>query len=102
MAKSKARGLREQAKKWTCNQFAITDHKGDTAKLLRKAADAIEQLGEIEVLNIVFRSPEDPSVKEITVSVYFYFPSEDELAHTQERLPAIGQPRARAPRRSSL
>jgi hypothetical protein len=76
MAKSNARGLREQAKKWTCNQFSITDHKGDVAKLLRKAANAIAQLGEIEVLNIVFRNPPDPSFKEITVSVYFFFPDE--------------------------
>jgi hypothetical protein len=76
MAKSKARELREQAKKWTCNQFSITDHKGDVAKLLRKAANAIAQLGEIEVLNIVFRNPPDPSFKEITVSVYFFFPDE--------------------------
>ena len=76
MAKSKARGLREQAKKWTCNQFSITDKKGDVAKLLRKAANAIAQLGEIEVLNIVFRNSPDPSFKEITVSVYFFFPDE--------------------------
>jgi hypothetical protein len=76
MAKSKARGLREQAQKWTCNHFSITDHRGDTAKLLRKAADAIEQLGEIAVLDIVFHSPAEPSFKEITVSVYFSFRSE--------------------------
>ena len=76
MAKSKPRGLREQAQKWTCNHFSITDHRGDAAKLLRKAADAIEQLGEIELFNIVFRSPPDPSFKEITVSVYFSFPDE--------------------------
>jgi hypothetical protein len=76
MAKSKARGLREQARKWTCNQFSITDHGGDAVKLLRKAADAIEELGEIALFNIVFRSPADPSFKEITVSVYFSFPSE--------------------------
>jgi hypothetical protein len=76
MAKRKARGLREQARKWTCNHFSITDHRGDPAKLLRKAADSIEQLGEIEVLDIVFRSPGEPSFKEITVSVYFSFRSE--------------------------
>ena len=76
MAKSEVRGLREQARKWTCNQFSITDHEGDAVKLLRKAADAIEQLGEIALFNIVFRSPPDPSLKEITVSVYFSFPDE--------------------------
>jgi cysteine sulfinate desulfinase/cysteine desulfurase-like protein len=76
MAKNKGSGLREQAQKWTCNQFSITDHGGDAAKLLRKAADAIEQLGEIALFDIVFRSPADPSFKEITVSVYFSFRSE--------------------------
>jgi uncharacterized protein YlaN (UPF0358 family) len=76
MAKNKGSGLREQAQHWTCNHFSITDHRGDAAKLLRKAADAIEELGEIEMLNIVFQSPTEPSFKEITVSVYFSFPSE--------------------------
>jgi hypothetical protein len=33
MAKSKARGLREQARTWTCNHFSITDHEGDAVKL---------------------------------------------------------------------
>lgn len=76
MAKSKARGLREQAQKWTCNHFSITDHLGDAAKLLRKAASSISQLGEIEVLDIVFRSQGEPSFKEVTVTVYFSFPDE--------------------------
>ena len=40
--------LREQARNWKCNNLAITEHGGDTAALLRKVADAIEQLGDIE------------------------------------------------------
>lgn len=76
MAKIKKAGLREQAQKWTCNHFSITDHRGDAAKLLRKAAVSIEQLGEIEVLDIVFHGPAEPSFKEITLSVYFSFCSE--------------------------
>jgi len=76
MAKSKARALREQAEKWTCNHFSITDHRGDAAKLLRKAADEIKKLGEIEVLDIVFNSAGGRLYDEITVSVYFSFPSE--------------------------
>ncbi len=76
MAKSKRRGLRGQAEKWTCNHFSITNHRGDAAKLLRKAADGIEQLGEVEMLDIVFNIPADPSFKQITVNVYSSFRSE--------------------------
>ena len=76
MAKNKGSGLRERAQKWTCNHFSITDHRGNAARLLRKAADAIEKMGEIEVLDIAFRSPAEPTFKEITVSVYFSFRSQ--------------------------
>lgn len=76
MAKSKKHGLRVQAQKWTCNHFSMTDSQGNAAKLLRKAAGAIEQLGEIAVLDIVFHSPAEPSFKEVTVSVYFSFLAE--------------------------
>lgn len=76
MAKSKARALREQAEKWTCNHFSITDHRGDAPKLLQKAADSIKQLGKIELLDIVFDSAGGPSYNELTVTVYFSFPSE--------------------------
>ena len=76
MARSKKRGLRERAQKWTCNHFSITDHRGDAVKLLRKVADSIKELGEIEVLDIVLQSPGEPSFKEITMTVYFSFPSE--------------------------
>jgi hypothetical protein len=70
------RGLREKARNWTCNNLAITEHGGDAAALLRKAADAIEQLGDIEILDIAYRRPTDPPALELTVTVYFYFSSE--------------------------
>jgi hypothetical protein len=76
MDESVPRGLREEAKNWTCNNLAITDHGGDAAKLLRKLADAIEELGDIEILNITYRPPTEPPLLEITVSLYFYFRSE--------------------------
>jgi hypothetical protein len=76
MTKDAPRELRKKAKNWTCNQFAITEHGGDAAKLLRRAADSIEQLGDIEILNIAYRPSSDAADLEITVSVYFYFRSE--------------------------
>lgn len=76
MDKNSPRGLREEARNWTCHNLAITEHGGDAAALLRKAADAIEQLGDIEILDITYRRPTDPPALELTVSVYFYFRSE--------------------------
>jgi hypothetical protein len=76
MDKDAHRELREKARNWTCHNFAIAEHGGDTAALLRKAADAIEQLGDIEILDIAFRRPMDPPALELTVSVYFYFRSD--------------------------
>ena len=65
--------LREQAKSWTCNNVSITDHGGDTVTLLRKLANTIEQLGNIEIMDITYRKTTDRSASEITVTVYFYF-----------------------------
>jgi hypothetical protein len=76
MDESVPRGLREKAKNWTCNNFAITDNGGDAARLLRKVADAIEQLGNIEILDITYSRPTEPPLLELTVTLYFYFRSE--------------------------
>lgn len=75
MDKDSSQVLREKARNWTCHNLAITEHSGDAAALLRKAADAIEQLGDIEILDITYRRPTDPPALELTVSVYFYFRS---------------------------
>ena len=76
MSKDAPRRLREEVRNWTCHDLAITEHAGDAAALLRKAADAIEQLGDIEILDITYRRPADPPALELTVSVYFYFRSD--------------------------
>ena len=76
MSKDAPGGLREQARNWTCQNLTITEHGGDAAALLRKIADAIEQLGDIEILDVTYRRPADPPALELTVTVYFYFRSE--------------------------
>ena len=76
MSRDASGGLREQARNWTCQNLSITEHGGDAAALLRKIADAIEQLGDIEILDVTYRRPADPPALELTVTVYFYFRSE--------------------------
>jgi len=76
MSKDASGELREQARNWTCQNLTITEHGGDAAALLRKIADAIEQLGDIEILDVTYRRPADPPALELTVTVYFYFRSE--------------------------
>ncbi|EIV91909.1 hypothetical protein [Frankia sp. QA3] len=71
MSDGAAHSLRALVTDWTCNQFAITDHEGDTAALLRRLADSIEGLGPINILDITYTRPSDPSIKEITATVYF-------------------------------
>ena len=68
--------LRQEARNWKCHNLAITEKHGDAAALLRRIADAIEQLGDIEILDITYRRPTDPPALELTVSLYFYFRSE--------------------------
>jgi hypothetical protein len=34
-------------------------------------ADAIEQLGPVDILDLAYRPPDDPSSSEITVAIYF-------------------------------
>ena len=76
MDESVPRGLREKARNWKCNNLSITEHGGDAAGLLRKVADAIDQLGDIEILDMTYRRPTEPPALELTVSLYFYFLSE--------------------------
>ena len=63
--------LREQARRWTCNQFAITNHDDDAAALLRKAAASIEALGAIDILDITFARQSTAINAEVTLTVYF-------------------------------
>jgi hypothetical protein len=68
--------LREKARHWKCNNLSISDHRGDAAGLLRKIADAIDQLGDIQILGITYCRPTEPPALELTMSLYFYFRSE--------------------------
>ena len=63
-----------QVRGWTCQQFAISDAEANVPRLLRKVADAIEELGEIEILDVTFcLEVEGPGV-EAKMAVYLSFP----------------------------
>jgi hypothetical protein len=61
----------EQVREWSANYFSVTDEDGDVPAMLRKVADSLDQLGDVEVLDVTFLS--DPDEAEATMTVYFRF-----------------------------
>lgn len=45
---------REMVRGWTCNQFGLTDPDWDVPRLLRQAADFLDELGEVRVLGLTY------------------------------------------------
>ncbi len=61
---------------WTCNHFSISEAQGEVARLLRKVADSIDELGNIEILDVTFNSETVGRDPDATVTVYFSFPED--------------------------
>jgi len=59
------------------HHFSITDSEANAPRLLRKVADAIEELGEIELLDVTFCVETEGSQFEATMTVYLGFPDEE-------------------------
>ncbi|MGH2627455.1 MAG: hypothetical protein ACRDHY_12480 [Anaerolineales bacterium] len=68
----------ERARGWTCQQFAVSDSEADVPRLLRKVADTIEELGEIDILDVTFCLEVEGPETEAKMAVYFSFPETDE------------------------
>ncbi|MEO7803287.1 MAG: hypothetical protein ABIS18_02300 [Actinomycetota bacterium] len=67
----------EQVRNWSANHFTITESSGDFADLFRKLAQALDELGDVEVLDVVIgKDVEGPSV-EVKGTVYFAFPTDE-------------------------
>ena len=64
-------GWVDQVREWTANYFSLEDADGDVVGLLRKVADAVDQLGDVEVLDVTFLS--DPEEEAASMTVYFRF-----------------------------
>lgn len=61
----------EQVDSWRSNHFAISDFEANISRLLRTVADAIDELGSIDVMDITFcREVEGPEFS-ARMTVYF-------------------------------
>jgi hypothetical protein len=60
---------------WTISHFALSnpsgEGQGDVAALLRRVADHIESLGDVQVQDITFTSTPTGTEDDLTVTVYF-------------------------------
>ncbi len=65
------RSWTEQVDSWRSNHFAISDFEANVSRLLRKVADAIDELGPIDVMDVTFcREVEGPEFS-MRMTVYF-------------------------------
>jgi hypothetical protein len=60
---------------WTAHHFSISDHEANVARLLRNVADALDELGTVEVLDVTFCQEVEGSAPEARMTVYFTYPS---------------------------
>ena len=74
----------EEVRRWTCNHFSISDKEANTSRLLRKMADALDELGSVQVLDVTFSSHFDGDHLETRMSAYFAYP-EDERSGPQRQ-----------------
>lgn len=65
-----------QAVNWTANHFTISDTEANVPRLLRKVADSIDQLGDIEILDLCFSNQVEGKFLQSKLTVYFAFPGE--------------------------
>lgn len=65
----------ERVRGWHMNHFSITD-ADNVPRLLRKMADRLQQLGEIEVFDITFRQEGDEPDSPYTMTAYISFHSD--------------------------
>ncbi|MET4706117.1 hypothetical protein [Frigoribacterium sp. UYMn621] len=60
---------------WTINHFSQSNPsgagQGDVPALLRRVADSIEELGDVQVADITFSSSVSDDEDDLTVTVYF-------------------------------
>ena len=61
--------------KWSIFHFSVSNTEGpgqgDVAALLRRAADSIELLGDIPVMDLTFKSEVTGAEDDLTITVYY-------------------------------
>jgi hypothetical protein len=64
------------AEGWTISHFSLSnpsgEGQGDVAALLRRVAEQIESLGDVQVQDITFTSEPTEAEDDLTVTVYYH------------------------------
>jgi hypothetical protein len=63
---------------WTCHHFSISDSEANIPRLLRKTANAIEELGTVEILDVTCCLEVEGPQFEATTTVYLAFPEDEQ------------------------
>jgi hypothetical protein len=63
-----------QVRDWQVNYFTISDADANSPRLLRKVADAMEDLANIQILDITWCKELGGHREESEMTVYFRFP----------------------------
>ena len=65
----------DDVERWTAFHFSESNPagrgQGDVSALLRRVADTIDTLGEVEVLDITFKATPTESEEDLTMTVYY-------------------------------
>ena len=67
----------ERVRCWTIHHFTISDSEPHVSRLLRKVADSIDKLGDVEVFDITFCAEIGGATPEIRMTTYVSFPGEE-------------------------
>jgi len=61
---------------WTISHFSQSnpkgDGQGDVSSLLRRVADSIDELGDVQIEDITFSSAIDDGEDDLAITVYFH------------------------------
>lgn len=64
-----------EREEWTIRHFSQSnptgEGQGDVARLLRGVADTLDELGDVDVQDVVFHSEVTDSEDDLTMTVYF-------------------------------
>lgn len=66
----------KQVRNWRSNHFAISNAEGNISQLLRSVADALDEIGEAQVLDITFSLQTEGGSIEARMAVYLVLPDE--------------------------
>jgi hypothetical protein len=65
--------FKERVSGWTAHHFSITDKENNVPHLLRRVADSLERLGDIQVHDMTFCVQSEGPALECQITVYLEF-----------------------------